>query len=238
MLYLRDVTKKVEAVVATGLFVVSITAGAASVAWSGESRSTATVVGVVDGDTFVVAGRTDVRLLQIDAPEVGSGECYSRKAARELRRLVPVGTAVRLRADPRLDDGDRYGRLLRYVFRGTTNVNVALVARGAATVWFYEGRRGRYARALLRAARRARAARRGLWGACRVVWNPYGPATSYRTNGRARSRDAACDGSYPGVCIPPPPPDLDCRDVRYAGFRVVGADPHRFDGDRDGVGCE
>jgi hypothetical protein len=31
-----------------------------------------------------------VRLLEIDTPEVGTGECYSRAAARELRRL-PAG---------------------------------------------------------------------------------------------------------------------------------------------------
>lgn len=49
---------------------------------------------------------------------------------------------------------------------------------------------------------------------------------------------ANCDPSYPTVCIPPPPPDLDCRDVPYRRFRVVGADPHRFDGDHDGIGCE
>jgi hypothetical protein len=50
--------------------------------------------------------------------------------------------------------------------------------------------------------------------------------------------DSACDPSYPDVCIPSPPPDLDCADVPYRDFRVVGADPHHFDGDRDGRGCE
>jgi hypothetical protein len=51
-----------------------------------------------------------------------------------------------------------------------------------------------------------------------------------------------CAPSYPDVCIPPPPPDLDCKDVSYRGFRVIynvpSPDPHRFDGDQDGVGCE
>jgi hypothetical protein len=46
-----------------------------------------------------------------------------------------------------------------------------------------------------------------------------------------------CDPSYPDFCIPPPPPDLDCGDVR-ASFTVVGSDPHRFDREGDGVGCE
>ena len=47
-----------------------------------------------------------------------------------------------------------------------------------------------------------------------------------------------CDPSYLGVCSPPPPPDLNCPDIRERNFRVVGADPHGFDRDRDGVGCE
>lgn len=47
-----------------------------------------------------------------------------------------------------------------------------------------------------------------------------------------------CDPSYPSVCIPPPPPDLDCGDIPHRRFRVIGKDPHRFDRDRDGIGCE
>jgi endonuclease YncB( thermonuclease family) len=119
-----------------------------------------------------------VRLLQIDTPELGSGECYSRRAAKDLRRLLPSGTTVSLASDTRLDTVDRYGRLLRYVFRGGLNVNVALVAQGDATIWFYGGVRGRYAPRLLAVGRRARAERRGLWGGCRAAWNPYAPATT------------------------------------------------------------
>jgi len=47
-----------------------------------------------------------------------------------------------------------------------------------------------------------------------------------------------CDGSYPDVCIPKAPPDLDCDDITHRNFRVEGSDPHRFDGDADGIGCE
>jgi hypothetical protein len=50
--------------------------------------------------------------------------------------------------------------------------------------------------------------------------------------------DGACHPSYPGRCIPSPPPDLDCGDVSARNFRVVGSDPHGFDGDNDGIGCE
>ena len=224
------------AAAALGALVAAAAAGSRP---SAPSRAVATVAHVVDGDTIALAGGARVRLVQIDAPELGSGECYSRKAARELRALLPAGTPVRLEGDRRLDGVDRYGRLLRYVFRGRTNVNLALVARGAATVWLYDGARGRYARTLVWAARRARSQRRGIWGACRVAWDPYGPAiTSSRSRGATDGRAGRCDPSYPDVCIPSPPPDLDCRDVRASGFRVVGADPHRFDGDGDGRGCE
>lgn len=46
-----------------------------------------------------------------------------------------------------------------------------------------------------------------------------------------------CDPSYPDVCIPPAPPDLDCTDVSYRGFRVLPPDSHRFDTNKDGIGC-
>jgi len=59
-----------------------------------------------------------------------------------------------------------------------------------------------------------------------------GPAPSPTSNA------ARCDPSYPTVCIPPPPPDLDCGDISYRRFRVIGSDPHNFDTDNDGVGCE
>jgi hypothetical protein len=49
---------------------------------------------------------------------------------------------------------------------------------------------------------------------------------------------ANCDPSYPTVCIPPPPPDLNCGDITFRNFTVLQPDPHRFDSDKDGVGCE
>ncbi len=47
-----------------------------------------------------------------------------------------------------------------------------------------------------------------------------------------------CDPSYPTVCIPPWPPDLDCGEIRYTNFEVLPDDPHGFDRDKDGIGCE
>ena len=53
-----------------------------------------------------------------------------------------------------------------------------------------------------------------------------------------KSQNTSCDSSYPDVCIPPPPPDLNCSDITERQFRVVGSDPHGFDKNKDGVGCE
>jgi hypothetical protein len=48
-----------------------------------------------------------------------------------------------------------------------------------------------------------------------------------------------CDPHYPTICVPPPPPDLDCSQIRYHDFKVLPPDPHNFDGkDNDGIGCE
>jgi hypothetical protein len=49
---------------------------------------------------------------------------------------------------------------------------------------------------------------------------------------------AVCAAEYPTVCIPPPPPDLNCGDIPYRRFTVLPPDRHRFDSDGNGVGCE
>jgi len=120
---------------------------------------------VGDGDTIVLRDGRTIRLVQIDAPE-SADECYGREATRALEKLAPLGTVVGLEQDPALDDTDVYERLLRYVVVDGRNVNVELVRNGSATPCFFRGERGRHADELLAAAREARAARRGLWGAC------------------------------------------------------------------------
>ncbi|MGH7635259.1 MAG: thermonuclease family protein, partial [Gemmatimonadaceae bacterium] len=131
---------------------------------------------VVDGDTVALANGAHVRLVQIDTPEVyNSAECYGEQASRITKRLLPPGTAVRLYSEPKTDAVDAYGRLLRYVFRvrDDLDVNVQLVRVGAAAPYFYDYRRGRYARLLVRLGLRARARHLGLWGRCPgTPWDP------------------------------------------------------------------
>jgi endonuclease YncB( thermonuclease family) len=199
------------------------------------------VANVIDGDTLDLDNGDRIRLVQIDAPE-GKGECYGKKAGKVLRQLLPVGTEVRIVRDRRLDNIDRFGRLLRYVFRGQKNVNLVLVQNGAASVWFFHGDRGRYADKLLAAAKRASTTRRGAWGACEAKLDPSG---AFRTQPKENTPDnptpvqSGCEPGY-DPCLPITG-DLDCPDIEAMGLAPVsvsGSDRYRLDGDGDGSGCE
>ena len=86
------------------------------------------------------------------------------------------GSRVRLFNEPATDRVDQYGRLLRYVVRvnGAVNVNIRLVAVGAAAPYFYKGRRGKYAGLLEVLTKRAKARKIGLWKAYpHTLYDPY-----------------------------------------------------------------
>ena len=124
-------------VVALSVFGTTGLAAAAAVSASGPTYR---VARVADGDTIDLTGGQRVRLVQIDTPEVYfGGECYGPQASAITKRLLPPGTLVRLQPDPATDLVDQYGRLLRYVIRARDglNVNIRLVAVGAAAPYFY-----------------------------------------------------------------------------------------------------
>jgi endonuclease YncB( thermonuclease family) len=141
------------------------------------AQATYRVDHVVDGDTIRLRNGQSVRLVQIDTPEVFFGtECYGRQASATAKRLLPEGTRVRLLPEPATDRIDGFGRLLRYVVRASdgVNVNLGLVAVGAAAPYFFEGRRGRFASKLELLAKSAKNKNLGLWGACpRTHYDPY-----------------------------------------------------------------
>jgi micrococcal nuclease len=51
-------------------------------------------------------------------------------------------------------------------------------------------------------------------------------------------RPGWCELAYPTICVPSPPPDLDCPEIPFQNFQVLPPDPHGFDADDDGLGCE
>ena len=164
------------------LAVAALALGAVALLTRDSAAEGAVVAHVIDGDTIELVDGRVIRLVQIDTPERGD-ECYGDAASTLTRRLLPPGTEVRIQQDPALDQADRFGRKLAYVWKGDEDVNVTLVREGAAGVWFYDGRRGRHANELLRAAERARAQEKGLWGACPLA--RFDPLASLATGPEA-----------------------------------------------------
>ena len=208
-------------------------------------REPATVMRVIDGDTIeVVLWSTQrletVRYIGIDTPETVHPsrpvEPLGPEATQANRALVD-GNAVTLERD--VTNRDRYGRLLRYVYVEANGqnllVNAELVRRGLAHSSPYPPD-VTYQASIARAEAEAKRAGRGLWAQATPAARPTVARPPVRTATPTSTR--SCHASYPSVCIPPPPPDLDCGEIPHRRFPVVGSDPHRFDGDRDGVGCE
>jgi endonuclease YncB( thermonuclease family) len=122
------------------------------------------VVAVLDGDTIQVARLGRVRLLGIDAPEIGRGFDTAAPFAREARDRL---TELLLRRWVHLEsDGlhiDAYKRRLAYVLRDDGMfVNAVVVREGLARVTARVPLRR--LDELRRAEVEAQRARRGIWG--------------------------------------------------------------------------
>ena len=120
------------------------------------SRTTlgrAQVLRVVDGDTIRVR-------LKPGTPV----QCFAKRASAANAALV-AGRSVRLVAD--VEERDRYGRLLAYVYREPDGafVNARLVRDGYARTLTIAPNVA-HARELADLARAARREHRGLWSAC------------------------------------------------------------------------
>jgi len=204
-----------------------------------------TITKVYDGDTITLSTGEKVRLLQIDTPELSPTECYGKEARSALVKLLNSPGQLSLKTDPKLDKVDRYGRLLRYVFIGKTNINLKLVEIGAAAPYFYRGDKGQYSTQILKAAQTAKSKSIGLWKSCPgTQLTPNDAVTTLSTaatsTASASSTGVKCDPNYAG-CIPVFPPDVDCTDIKRLGLapvKVIGKDVHKLDRDGDGVGCD
>jgi micrococcal nuclease len=197
-----------------------------------------TVLEVVDGDTIKVSTGETLRLIGVDTPETRDPrtpvQCFGREASARAHALLD-GARIRLEHDPTQGRLDRYGRTLAYVWLPDGRLyNRTIIAEGYAHEYTYAVPY-RYRDAFRAAERSAREAGRGLWSPSTCAGDTEQPADRAT---RPAGAPAGCDPSYAGVCIPPPPPDLDCGDIPFRRFTVVGPDPHRFDGEHDGVGCE
>ena len=161
-------SRAVRAVLAIALL------GSAAWGWRMGARATATynatVIRTIDGDTIDVRfddGRTErVRILGADTPETVDPrkpvQCYGHEASAYPHMRL-LGRRVRLQTD--VEQRDKYGRLLAYVYVNGTRFDDELLRLGYARLLIIPPN-GIYARAMLRAELSAQAGHRGLWGAC------------------------------------------------------------------------
>ncbi len=128
-----------------------------------EKEGTYLVTRVIDGDTIELANGEKVRYIGVDTPELHHPqkevEYYAREAYEANRRLVE-GKRVRLELD--VEERDRYGRILAYVYVDDLMVNEWLVANGYARVATFPPN-VKYAERFLQLEREARQAKVGLW---------------------------------------------------------------------------
>jgi micrococcal nuclease len=221
-----------------------------------DAEVTVEVASVTDGDTIRVlmpdGTNEPVRLIGIDAPEDGS--LLDQEATSYMEELV-LGKDVRMVID--VSDRDRFDRLLRYIYVGDLFVNEEMVRVGLAIAKRYEPDTAM--------ASVLEAAQGGAESAALGLFSPEATTTIATTTTTTRApttttqpptttqaptttttvaatttttAQANCSPAYPDFCIPSPPPDLDCGDIGAKNFTVRSPDPHGFDGDNDGVGCE
>jgi micrococcal nuclease len=204
-----------------------------------------TVTKISDGDTIDVFkdGETiKVRLACIDAPESDQAP-HGQASKDKLASLVPGEVELNI------VDQDRYGRSVAEVYTPTGDfVNLEMVQSGNAVVYTeYLANCSDNAAPLLAAEQEAQSANRGVWADASFVM-PW----DYRQGVRAEVPEP----EPTAIATPSPTPltpatdlpacitsDCDCSD--FSSWRQAQdvlesspGDPHRLDGDKDGVACE
>lgn len=209
----------------------------------------------------------DVRFTLIDTPEtVDPGQpvgCFGEEASAFTAWLLSLGGDVYLERD--VSDADRFGRLLRYVWLDFGGGEVYLVNEAIARSGYGQLSTFppdvKYVDQIRDANAFAREHQLGLWGACESFGAPAvdpPPAVVPAPVQAPAVQEAAppvqqpvqeqpapvvpapvsdCHPSYPSLCLPGSP-DVDCGEIAARQFPVLPPDPHGFDGDSDGVGCE
>jgi endonuclease YncB( thermonuclease family) len=183
----------------------------------------ATVLSIGDGDTLRVreGSRTlNVRLACIDAPE-SSQAPHGASARTQLQALAPVGSPVELRVKAT----DRYGRSVAELSRNGRNLNQALVASGAAFVyWQYIQGCDRQTYSRLETEARLRGL--GVWGVSGGVQRPWEYRSRQRTPSSSSSAPSGRRYTYKQI-------------GSYAQAQVLLSQGHSYlDGDGDGEACE
>jgi micrococcal nuclease len=169
MLSIRKI-KRIKKKVATAAALIAAVVIACVSLFGGSPADAGSIVNVtrvIDGDTIEVVfdgTKEKVRLIGIDTPESVHPDKTKNvpygKIATEFTRSSLEGKEVQLEFD--VQERDRYGRLLAYVYVGATMFNETLLEEGHAVLATYQPN-VRYVEFLTAAQSRAAAAGNGLW---------------------------------------------------------------------------
>ncbi|MDH3735529.1 MAG: thermonuclease family protein [Nitrosopumilus sp.] len=169
------------------------------------------VTQVIDGDT-IKADSQSIRFALASAPELDeSGGIESKEL---IETLCPIGSTVLVDEDDGQTQGS-HGRILAVIYCNDVNLNEELLDSGLGYL------------------------ASEFCDDSEFVSTKWAKKHGCQYSEPQRIEvDSNCDPSYPDFCISSPPPDLDCKDIPQKRFTVLQPDPHRFDGDKDGIGCE
>lgn len=130
------------------------------------------VVGVIDGDTLVLEGKSRVRLRHVDAPE--KGLCGNEQATQMLTKLA-LGKKVLIEETI----PDQYGRGMALTYVGDTLINEKMVATG----WVrYHSDISTKAPEIKLAFQNAREKKYGVYGVCQSTENTDKPKCNIKGN--------------------------------------------------------
>ena len=174
------------------------------------------VTEIIDGDTIKIDSQS-IRFTLSSAPELNeSGGADARKF---IETLCSVGSDVLVDEDDKQTEGS-YGRIIGVVYCNGINLNEELLDAelGSLSSGFCSTSEFEHHN----------------WA------QKHGCMISIVTKSSVlvQETQSDCDSSYPDFCIPSSLPDLDCKDILQKQFTVLAPDPHRFDGDKDGIDCE
>lgn len=135
------------------------------------------LVRVVDGDTIKVMYKgkeRSVRYLFIDTPETvhpkRPAQCFGQEASDRNKEILHAADQVYLHFEKRkndtsdrLEDEDKYGRLLAHIYADDVNVQEVLLQEGLARLAFIEGYDTPTLDRYKEAAKEAQAKKIGVW---------------------------------------------------------------------------
>jgi micrococcal nuclease len=165
------------------------------------------VTQVVDGDTIRI-NEHSIRFALSSAPELG--QTNGEETREFIGDICPVGTDALVDEDDGQTEGS-HGRIIAVIYCNDRNLNSELLDANLGSLSTEFCSKSEFST---------------------TIW-----AQKHGCPGDLEFEDLDCDPSYPDVCIPSPPPDLDCDDIPHRNFEVLQPDPHRFDGNYDGIGC-